>query len=358
MIPIATLLKCFKCCIFSYDTANVAPDWTLLQRQPYRAPALNNSKKTMNKHPGARTIRIGTRGSALALAQAKEVCERLSFAFGKEVSFETCIIKTTGDKIQDRALAAAGGKGLFTKELEEALFDKSIDLAVHSMKDMPAVLPEGLEIACLLPREDVRDAFISHKAKSLSELPAGSIVGTASVRREALIRHRRPDLKAVLFRGNVETRLRKLADGEADATLLAAAGLNRLGLSDRITRLIPVEEMLPAPAQGAIGIEIRSADSATRQLVAAIHDTATGIAIEAERAFLGELDGSCRTPIAALALASGGRLSMKGMILTTDGARIYETSREGSAGEAAALGRDAAQELLKRGGKDVFRHTG
>src|SRR5271166_5963772 len=208
----------------------------------------------------ARQIRIGTRGSALALAQAKEVRDRLAAVYGEAISFETCIIKTSGDKIQDRALAAAGGKGLFTKELEEALLDDSIDLAVHSMKDMPAVLPEGLEIACLLRREDVRDAFISPRAASLAALPPGSIVGTASIRREAFIRHKRPDLKMVLFRGNVETRLRKLAEGEAHATLLAAAGLRRLGLEDRITKLIPIEEMLPAPAQGAIGIEIRSAD--------------------------------------------------------------------------------------------------
>lgn len=226
------------------------------------------------------------------------------------------------------------------------------------MKDMPAILPEGLEIACLLPREDVRDAYISHTAKSLKDLPAGAVVGTASVRREAFIRHMRPDLKTVLFRGNVETRLRKLAEGEAQATLLAAAGLNRLGLSDRITRLIPVEEMLPAPAQGAIGIEIRSADSATRELLAAIHDAATGIAVEAERAFLTQLDGSCRTPIAALARVEGGRVSMKGMILTMDGARAYETTREGSTGDAAALGIDAAHELLAKGGKDVFGHAG
>jgi hydroxymethylbilane synthase len=311
----------------------------------------------MNKRPGARVIRIGTRGSALALAQAKEVGERLTAVYGEEISFETCIIKTSGDKIQDRALAAAGGKGLFTKELEEALLEESIDVAVHSMKDMPAILPKGLEIACLLPREDVRDAFICHTAQSLKDLPTGAIVGTASVRREAFIHHMRPDLKTVLFRGNVETRLRKLAEGEADATLLAAAGLRRLGMPDRITKLIPVDEILPAPAQGAIGIEIRSSNTRTRELIAAIHDEATGIAIEAERAFLGELDGSCRTPIAALANTADGRLSMKGIILTPDGARVYETSREGSAGDAAALGRDAAQELLKRGGKDVFRNV-
>lgn len=309
----------------------------------------------MKKDQGARVIRIGTRGSALALAQANEVRERLSSVCGSEICFETCIIKTSGDKILDRALAAAGGKGLFTKELEDALLDGGIDLAVHSMKDVPAVLPGGLEIACILPREDVRDAWISPVAKTLKELPAGSVVGTASVRRGAIIRHARPDLETVLFRGNVETRLRKLAEGEADATLLACAGLNRLGMADKITRVIPVEEMLPAPAQGAIGIEIRSADSAARALVAKIHDETTGIAIAAERAFLACLDGSCRTPIAALATVSAGKLSMKGMILTPDGARVYETSREGAASDAEALGKDAADELLKRGGKDVFR---
>jgi hydroxymethylbilane synthase len=314
-------------------------------------------KKTMTKLPRASAIRIGTRGSVLALAQAKEACDRLTSVYGKEISFKTCIIKTSGDKIQDRALAAAGGKGLFTKELEEALLDESIDLAVHSMKDMPAALPAGLEISCILPREDVRDAFISPVTQSLNNLPKGAIVGTASVRRAAFVRHWRPDLKTVLFRGNVETRLRKLAEGEAHATILAAAGLNRLGLADRITQLMPIEEMLPAPAQGAIGIEIRASDRRMRALVAAIHDTATGIAIDAERAFLGELDGSCRTPIAALARTEGERLTLKGMILTPDGVRVYETSREGNVSRAAALGKDAARELLERGGKDAFRQA-
>ncbi len=311
----------------------------------------------MKKRSDARQIRIGTRGSALALAQANEVRDRLATIYGDAIAFETCIIKTSGDKIQDRALAAVGGKGLFTKELEEALLDESIDLAVHSMKDMPAILPDGLEISCLLPREDVRDAFISPVAGSLKDLPEGAIVGTASIRREAFIRHNRPDLKMVLFRGNVETRLRKLAEGEAHATLLAAAGLKRLGLADRITQFIPIDEMLPAPAQGAIGIEIRSSDRVTRELLSAIHDVSTGIAIESERAFLGELDGSCRTPIAALARVDGDKVALKGIIVTPDGARIYETERSGGVKEAAALGKDAARELLKRGGKDVFRHV-
>jgi hydroxymethylbilane synthase len=311
----------------------------------------------MKKSSKARQIRIGTRGSPLALAQANEVGEKIGQAHGGNVSVETVIIKTSGDKIQDRSLAAVGGKGLFTKELEEALLSGSIDIAVHSMKDMPAVLPDGLEIACVLPREDVRDAFISLTADSLDGLALGATVGTASIRREAFLRHKRPDLKIVLFRGNVETRLRKLAEGEAQATLLAAAGLRRLGLEDRITQLIPIEDMLPAPAQGAIGLEIRSSDDLTRELVAAIHDRATGIAVEAERAFLAELDGSCRTPIAALARIADDRLLFNGSILTPDGARIYATGRVGLPADAAEIGVDAARELWKRGGKDVFRHV-
>jgi hydroxymethylbilane synthase len=312
----------------------------------------------MKKHSDARQIRIGTRGSALALAQATEVQNRLSSIYGDEVTFETVIIKTSGDKILDRALAAVGGKGLFTKELEEALLDNSIDIAVHSMKDVQAVLPDELEIACVLPREDVRDAFVSLTAKSLAEMPEGAIIGTASIRREAFIRNKRPDLKTVLFRGNVQTRLRKLEEGEAQATLLAAAGLRRLGLADRITQLIPVEDMLPAPAQGAIGIEVRRADAQAKEIIAAIHHRDSGYAVEAERAFLSQLDGSCRTPIAALARIDGDAISFKGAILTPDGARTYETERKGAVSEAAALGIDAARELYERGGKDVFRDNG
>lgn len=311
----------------------------------------------MNKQKGARQIRIGTRGSALALAQAKEVCDRLISVFGDEFDFQTCVIKTSGDKIQDRPLALAGGKGLFTKELEEALLNKSIDLAVHSMKDMPTAQPDGLEIACILPREDVRDAFISPIASSLEELPLNAIVGTASIRREAFIRRKRRDLKIVLFRGNVDTRLAKLARGEAHATLLAAAGLKRLGREDRITQLIPIEDMLPAPAQGAIGIEIRSSDRQTRAVIQTIHDEVTGIAISAERAFLAELDGSCRTPIAALAQVNGETILLKGAIISPDGSHLYKTDRMGSVQDAAALGRDAALEILKEGGDEVVRRV-
>ena len=216
----------------------------------------------------ATTIRIGTRGSPLALAQAAEVRARLEAAHGPgRHAFEVRVIKTTGDRIQDRPLAEAGGKGLFTKELEEALLAGEIDLAVHSMKDMPTLLPAGLTIACLLPREDVRDAFISRKVASLMDLPPGAVMATSSLRRQAQVLHVRPDLKVVPMRGNVETRLRKLEDGVADATLLACAGLRRLGLADRITSAIPTDQMLPAVAQGAIGVEIRSGDEAMAELL-------------------------------------------------------------------------------------------
>jgi hydroxymethylbilane synthase len=276
---------------------------------------------------------------------------------GSRLRCEIHVIKTSGDKIQDRALLLAGGKGLFTKELEEALLAETIDVAVHSMKDMPSILPRGLGIIALLPREDVRDALITLDGRTLNDLPEGATIGTASIRRESFLRNRRPDLKIVLFRGNVQTRLRKLADGEADATLLAAAGLKRLGLQDRISQTFEVEDMLPAPAQGAIGIEARLADKVTRDLVLAVHDEATGVEIDAERAFLGELDGSCRTPIAALARFDGERVTFRGMLLTPDGARTYETAREGTRLDAARMGLDAARELYRRGGADVFRNV-
>jgi hydroxymethylbilane synthase len=223
------------------------------------------------------------------------------------------------------------------------------------MKDVPSLLPKGLSIECILPREDVRDAFISRNGETLAELEQGATVGTASVRRQAAIKRYRPDLKTVLFRGNVETRLRKLREGVADATLLAAAGLKRLGLADVVTEYLSPEIMLPAPAQGAIGIEVRSGDEWLIEALSPINDAATATEIAAERAFLGALDGSCRTPIAALARLDGEALSFRGMILTLDGARAYETERQGAAKDAAALGLDAAQELLRLGGADLFR---
>ncbi len=287
----------------------------------------------------------------MALAQARETRDRLAAAHGcTPDEIEIVPITTTGDRIRDRPLAEAGGKGLFTKELEEALFAGTIDVAVHSMKDMPARLPEGLVIGALLPREDPRDAFLSPVAKTIAELPQGAIVGSSSVRRTAQLLRLRPDTQAVLFRGNVETRLRKLAEGLAHATFLACAGLNRLGLASRITAPMPMELMLPAVAQGAIGIEIRASDQRTARMVAAINDPATHATITCERAFLSALDGSCRTPLAGHAILTGDRIHFRGHALTLDGVHCFETTRDGSAGDAARLGTDAGEEVRRLGG--------
>jgi hydroxymethylbilane synthase len=303
-------------------------------------------------------LRIGTRGSPLALAQANETKRRLLAAHSSWVAaaVEIVPITTSGDRIQDRTLIEAGGKGLFTKELEEALLDGRIDVAVHSMKDMPTVLPAGLVIAALLPREDPRDALIAPTAKRLADLSPGSVVGTASVRRQAQVRFRRPDLRVVPFRGNVETRLRKLAEGQADATLLALAGLKRLGLVDRAAAIIEPDEMLPAVAQGAIGIECRADDQQTLDILAPLNDRDTALCITAERAMLGVLDGSCRTPIAGLAvLGAGGTIALRGMVLRPDGSDAIEAMRHGSSGDNEALGRDLGDELKRRAGPDYFR---
>jgi hydroxymethylbilane synthase len=304
-------------------------------------------------------LRIGTRGSPLALAQAREVGERLAAAHGPgRCTVEVRVIKTSGDRIQDRPLSEVGGKGLFTKEIEEALLAGEIDLAVHSLKDLETRLPAGLAIAAVLPREDVRDAFISPVAASLAQLPAGAVVGTSSLRRQAQVRRLRPDLEVVPFRGNVETRLDKLGRGVAQATLLACAGLKRLGLEHRITARIPVEEMLPAVAQGAIGLQTREGDQATRALVAALDHLQSRQAITAERAFLARLDGSCRTPIAALATLKGALVHFRGMLLTPDGRRSVDITRDGPAADAAALGDDAGAELLSRAGPDFLSSGG
>ncbi len=306
----------------------------------------------------AAKVRIGTRGSPLALAQAHLVARRLAQAHGlNDDACEIVVIKTSGDRILDRPLAEAGGKGLFTKEIEEALLAGAIDLAVHSMKDMPTVLPDGLVIAAALEREDPRDAFISITYAALADLPAGATLGTSSLRRQAQLLHRRPDLKVVPFRGNVETRLRKLADGAADATFLACAGLKRLGLTQHITESIDTDVMLPAVAQGAIGIEIRADDTETAQLVAPLNDAATALCVAAERAFLATLEGSCRTPIAGLAELRDGALHFRGEILTPDGTQCHATQRSGEPQRALQLGEDAARELLKRAGPDFFRAT-
>jgi hydroxymethylbilane synthase len=297
-------------------------------------------------------IRIGTRGSPLALAQAYETRDRLMAAHGMEGdAFEIVTFTTTGDAIRDRPLSEIGGKGLFTKELEEALFASTIDLAVHSMKDMPAKLPLGLDLVALLPREDPRDAFISLKFKSLMDMPQGAILGSSSVRRTAQALHVRPDLKSVQFRGNVQTRLKKLQDGVADATFLAVAGLNRLGLSDKITSIMSMDEMLPSVAQGAIGIQTSSHDENTRKLVLPLDHAPTSTTVICERAFMAALDGSCRTPIAGHAIIEDGRLKFRGQALTLDGKHIFEVSREGTLSDGFKMGQDAGEDVKARGGK-------
>ena len=300
-------------------------------------------------------LRIGTRGSPLALAQARMVRAQLAAAHGwDEAAVEIAAIRTSGDRIQDRPLADAGGKGLFTKEIEEALLAGAVDLAVHSAKDMPTVLPEGLVLAACLPREDVRDAFISPKAASLATLPQGAVMGTASLRRQAMVRRLRPDLRVVALRGNVETRLKKLNGGDVDATILALAGLKRLGLADAATAILDVDAFLPAVGQGAIAIEIRDDDARTRDLLATIDHADTSVALACERAFLGVLDGSCRTPIAGHAVIDGSALRFRGMILRPDGSQAFETARTGARGNAEALGADAGAELKAKAPPDFF----
>jgi hydroxymethylbilane synthase len=293
-------------------------------------------------------IRIGSRGSPLALAQANEARRRLIEAHGlAERDVEIAVITTTGDRIRDRPLAEIGGKGLFTKEIEEALLDGRIDVAAHSMKDMPGTVPDGLEIACLLPREDPRDAFVSRVARDIFDLAEGAVVGTSSVRRAAQLKRLRPDVRIIGFRGNVETRLAKLERGEAQATFLACAGLRRLGLAHEITAAMPVSVMLPAVAQGAIGLEIRQADERMRELLVPINDRATATQVAAERGFLLVLEGSCRTPLAGHAELNGDRVSFHGMALALDGSEIAEARREGPAAEAERLGRDAGEEVKR-----------
>jgi hydroxymethylbilane synthase len=287
----------------------------------------------------------------LALAQARETRARLMAAHGlAEDDIEIVVITTTGDRIRDRPLSEIGGKGLFTKEIEEALMARDIHMAVHSMKDMPARLPDGLVMAAILPREDVRDAFLSPVATSIADLRQGATVGSSSVRRAAQLKRIRPDLNVIQFRGNVETRLKKLEDGIAEATFLACAGLNRLGMAYRITSAIPTDIMLPAVAQGAVGIEIREDDSATRDVLAKLNHDASSIAVACERGFLAALDGSCRTPLAGHARIENGQLQFIGQALTHDGAHCFETTRNGALADAERMGREAGEEVKARGG--------
>jgi len=285
----------------------------------------------------------------LALAQAHEVKERIIAAHRfAEDAVTIHVIKTTGDRVLDRPLSEIGGKGLFTKEIEEALLSGEIDVAVHSMKDMQTVLPDGLVIGAVLPREDPRDAFISLRHRDLAALPENSVVGTSSLRRKAQILHTRPDLKVVDFRGNVQTRLRKLAEGVAEATFLAVAGLKRLKLEERITAPVSMEHMLPAVAQGVIGLEIRDGDAAIVPITDSLNDATTAHAVAAERAFLARLEGSCRTPIAGHAVIKDGEVHFCGQLLSPEGAKCYDVSRQGKVEKAHDLGLSAADEILSQ----------
>jgi hydroxymethylbilane synthase len=303
----------------------------------------------------ARPLKIGTRGSPLALWQAHETRRRLMDAFQlEEAAFEIVVIKVTGDQIQDKALREIGGKGLFTREIEEALLDGGIDIAVHSMKDMPTVQPEGLCLDCYLERADVRDAFVSPGYGGIADLPLGAVVGSSSLRRRAQLALRRPDLQLVEFRGNVQTRMRKLEEGVAHATFLAMAGLTRLGMTGVVRSAIAPEEMLPAVAQGAIGIERRVADARVASLLAAVHHRETGERLAAERSFLARLDGSCETPIAGLAVLEGGDLWLRGEILRPDGSASVAGDLRGPVADGARLGAALGAELLGRAGPGFF----
>eukprot|EP00250_Pteridium_aquilinum_P020040 c2467_g1_i1 orf=340-1500(-) len=305
-------------------------------------------------------VRIGTRGSPLALAQAYETRDKLKSAhpeLAEEGALEIVIIKTTGDKILNQPLADIGGKGLFTKEIDDALLQGSIDIAVHSMKDVPTYLPEGTILPCNLPREDVRDAFICPTASSLAELPAGSVVGSASLRRQSQLLYRYPSLKVVNFRGNVQTRIRKLSEGSVQATLLALAGLKRLSMTEHITAILSIEEMLPAIAQGAIGIACRTGDEKIERYLGSLNHEETRLAVACERSFLATLDGSCRTPIAGYAFRDkDGSCSFRGLIASPDGTKVMETQRKGlyEYDDMVAMGKDAGQELLQKAGPGFF----
>jgi hydroxymethylbilane synthase len=300
-------------------------------------------------------FRIGTRGSPLALAQAYETRARLMAAHGlPETMFEIVVLSTKGDRITDRSLALIGGKGLFTEEIETQLASGDLDFAVHSSKDMPTKLPDGLHLSAFLPREDIRDAFIGRTAKRLLDLPQGAIVGSSSLRRQALIRRLRPDIDVIIFRGQVDTRLGKLTDGQADATLLAYAGLKRLGKEGVATELLDPAHFPPAPAQGAICIESRLGDTRVDTLLAAIDHAPTRAAVSCERGFLATLDGSCRTPIAGYAVCEGDDIRFRGMILKPDGTEVHETEISGRIDDAAALGEQAGDEIREKAGPDFF----
>ena len=300
----------------------------------------------------ATLLRLGTRGSKLALTQTGLVRDALAAAvpvLAGPDAIEIVAIRTTGDVIQDRPLSEAGGKGLFVKEIEEALLTRRIDAAVHSMKDMPVLQPAGLEIVAFLPREDARDVLIAGETRRIADLKRGAVVGTSALRRKAQLLHLRPDLEIVNLRGNVDTRLAKREAGVVEATLLALAGLKRLGMA-HVGTPVPEEEILPAVGQGAVCIECRADDARTRAWLSAIDHKPTAVCVAAEHALLAVLDGSCRTPIAGHAVLSGDSLRLRGLIVKPDGSELLATERQGAAGDAEAMGRDAGLELKRRGG--------
>lgn len=301
-------------------------------------------------------FKIGTRGSPLALYQAKEARARLMKAhnLGKD-HFEIVVLSTKGDRITNQALSEIGGKGLFTLELEEQLLDGRLDFAVHSSKDMATTLPDGLYISAYLPREDVRDAFIGREAKTIADLPQNALVGTSSMRRQAIIRRIRPDLRVTILRGLVGTRLQKLENGEVDATLLAFAGMKRLEIEDKATQVLEVNEFMPAPGQGAICIESRIGDTRIDELLAPINHKETEISLTCERAFLRALDGSCRTPIAGYSQITGDELHFQGMILSEDGATNYQIEKQANITDADEIGREAGQTLRAQAGDNFFK---
>ena len=298
-------------------------------------------------------LRIGTRGSRLALAQSLWVKKRIEAAHS-DVSVELVTIKTTGDKILDSPLSRVGGKGLFVKEIEEALLTKRVDVAVHSVKDVPAELTEGLALCDFPEREDPSDALVSTRDRSVDELPVGASVGTSSLRRSAQLLHRRPDLKMVPLRGNVETRLRKLESGEVDAIVLAAAGLKRLGLGDVISHVLPCEQVLPAVGQGALGLEVKRGDERTIDLLGLLNHEPTEIAIRAERSFLKRLEGGCQVPVAGLARLDGDSVHLKGLVAELDGSRIVSDEITGNKRQAEEIGIRLAEGLLAAGADEIL----
>lgn len=298
-------------------------------------------------------VRVATRGSLLALTQTGWVVDRLRER-NPGVAFETEVFKTVGDKVLDVALSQIGGKGLFTKELEDALLSENADMAVHSLKDMPTDLPEGLVLGCIPPREDPRDVVITVDGTKFMDLPAGSVVGTSSLRRQAQLRAHRPDLEFVPIRGNVDTRLRKLQEGQVSALVMAASGLHRAGFAERITEYLEPEFCLPAPGQGALAVEIRERDGEIGRIVASLHDPQTAVAVHAERTVLARLEGGCQVPIGASARLSGGHIHLVGLIASPDGSRVVRYEAEGPEHGGASLGEKVAAWLLEHGGTEIL----